>query len=210
MRPTRTTLTGLASAALGTLAVLALLVAMNVPFKAPVNAGADAASSIEVVRRPPPPRPEPVRRPPPPRPPQRPSAAPPPGLDGSLSGLDFGLPAFDAAALDLGGSLLGDGDAAVMTDDTVDQPPRPLVQSPMQYPARAKAAGITGHVVLNVLVGPTGQVETVAVLESQPAGVFDEAAASAVRGWTFQPASYRGENVRVWARQKIRFDLAGA
>ena len=206
----RTALHGLAACALGTLGVLALLVGMNVQFQPPER-DAGSGSAIDLVQPPPPPKPAPVRRPPPPKPRPRPSAAPPPpGLDGSLAGLDFGLPVFDAAGVDLGNALLGDAGAPVMTDDTVDQPPRPLVQAPMQYPARAKAAGITGYVLLNVLVGPTGQVEQVAVLESEPAGVFDEVAAGAVRGWTFEPASYRGEHVRVWAKQKIRFDLAGA
>ena len=211
MQPRRARLAGLASAAVGTLLVLGLLVAMNLQFDAPTREGDGAASSIQVVRQEAKkPRP-PVRRPPPPRPrPARASAAPPSGLDGGLAGLDFGLPAFDADALDLGTSLLGDGDAVVMSDESVDQPPRPLTQTPMAYPPRAKAQGVTGYVLLNVLVGPTGEVEKVAVLEAQPAGVFDEAAVAGVRGWRFEPASYRGENVRVWARQKIRFDLAGA
>lgn len=211
MKLVRTRLHGLLGCALGTLGVLALLVGMNVQFEPPADDGA-AGSAIEIVRPPPPPKsaPPPRRREPQPPRPRSNRVAPPAGIDGSLAGLDYGVPAFDAAGIDLGGSLLGDGADVVMTDDTVDTPPRPLLQTPMQYPARAKAAGITGYVLLNVLVGPTGQVEQVAVLESQPVGVFDEVAASAVRGWTFDPATYRGENVRVWARQKIRFDLAGA
>lgn len=210
MRPGRATLYGLAGSTLGTLAVLGLLVGMNTRLQPPAGDG-ESGSSIAVVRPPPPPKAAPTPKPPPERrPPPRRSAAPPPGLDGSLAGLDFGLPSFDASGLDLGQGLLGDGGDVVMTGATADQPPRPLVQAPMQYPPRAKAAGITGYVVLNVLVGPTGRVEKVAVLESQPAGVFDEVAASAVRNWTFEPASYKGEHVRVWAKQKVRFDLAGA
>ena len=93
-------------------------------------------------------------------------------------------------------------------DDSVDVPPRPLVQSPMQYPPRAKAAGVTGYVLLSVLIGPTGQVEKVKVLEAQPAGVFDDIAVSGVQTWKFEPATYKGENVRVWAKQRVRFDLS--
>jgi protein TonB len=51
-------------------------------------------------------------------------------------------------------------------------------------------------------------VEKVKVLESQPAGVFDEVAVSGVQTWKFEPASYKGENVRVWAKQRVRFDLS--
>ena len=207
----RARLAGIASAAGGTLLVLGLLVGMNVQFDAADERADASASSIAVVRQEAP-KPKPaVRRPPPPRPrPARASATPPSGLQGGLAGLDFGLPTFDGEGLDLGNSLLGDAGDVVMTDDSVDQPPRPLLQTPMQYPPRAKAQGVTGYVVLNVLIGPTGEVEKVSVLEAQPAGVFDEVAVAGVRSWRFEPASYRGENVRVWARQKVRFDLAGA
>ena len=137
-------------------------------------------------------------------------AAPTPllGLDSSLSGLDFGLPAFDSSELDLGAGLLGDSGDVVMTDDSVDQAPRPILQTPMTYPNRAKAQGITGYVLLSVLISPTGQVEKVKVLEAQPAGVFDDVAIAGVQGWKFEPATYKGEHVRVWARQGVRFDLS--
>jgi protein TonB len=129
-------------------------------------------------------------------------------LDSSLSGLDFGLPQYDSSELDLGDGLLGGGGDVVMTDDTVDQAPRPLLQTPMVYPARAKAQGVTGYVLLSVLISPTGQVEKVKVLEAQPVGVFDEVATAGVQNWKFEPATYKGENVRVWARQRVRFDLS--
>jgi protein TonB len=28
-----------------------------------------------------------------------------------------------------------------------------------------------------------------------------------VQSWKFEPASYQGENVRVWVTQRVRFDL---
>ena len=45
------------------------------------------------------------------------------------------------------------------------------------------------------------------MLETSPPGVFDDVAAQGVQGWKFEPASYKGEAVRVWATQKVRFDL---
>jgi len=59
-----------------------------------------------------------------------------------------------------------------------------------------------------LLIGPTGNVEKVKVIEAQPAGVFDDVATAGVQTWKFEPASYRGENVRVWATQRVRFDLS--
>ncbi|HET6604941.1 MAG TPA: TonB family protein [Xanthomonadaceae bacterium] len=209
MRGERARVYGGLAAAAGTLCVLSLVVAMNRGFEAPDAGGGDAATQIQVVKKE---RPKPKdvvqRREPPKRRPQRQAPTPLVGLDSGLAGLDFGLPAFDASELDLGGSLLGGGEEVVMTDDTVDQPPRPIVQTPMSYPARAKAQGVTGYVVLSLLISPTGNVERVKVIESQPAGVFDEVAAAGVQGWKFEPASYKGENVRVWAKQKVRFDLS--
>jgi protein TonB len=95
----------------------------------------------------------------------------------------------------------------VMTDDTVDDPPRATFQAPMQYPPRAKAKGIKGYVVLSLLIGVTGEIEQVKVVESWPEGVFDEAALQGVNQWRFDPANYQGQAVRAWAKQRIRFDL---
>ena len=202
-------LVGAATAVGGLALVLSLVVFMNTQLARPDEGEGQAFSSIEVVKKEKPPQQEAVRKPEPPkRRPQRSAPSPLVGLDGGLSGLDFGLPGFDASELDLGTGLLGDGKDVVMTDDTVDVPPRPLLQTPMRYPPRAKATGVTGYVLLSVLIGPTGQVEKVKVLESQPAGVFDDTAVAGVQGWKFEPASYKGENVRVWAKQRVRFDLS--
>ena len=200
---------GLLSAALGTSAVLGLVILMNRALAGPEDSDAQAFSSIDVVKKDKP-KPEPAKpKPEPPkRKPQRSAPAPLVGLDSGLAGLNFGLPQFDASELDLGQGLLGEGGDVVMTDDSVDVPPRPIMQTPMAYPPRARAQGVTGYVLLSVLIGPTGNVEKVKVIEAQPAGVFDDVATAGVQTWKFEPASYRGENVRVWATQRVRFDLS--
>lgn len=199
---------GAASAIAGSFMVLALVVLMNNPFAQRDKTSEQIGSSIAVVKKEKPKPKEVVRKREPPK--RQTRAAPTPllGLDAALSGLDFGLPAFDGSELDLGAGLLGDSDEVVMTDDSVDQAPRPIVQTPMLYPARAKAQGVTGYVLLSVLISPTGQVERVKVLEAQPAGVFDDIAMAGVKTWKFEPATYKGEQVRVWARQRVRFDLS--
>jgi protein TonB len=106
------------------------------------------------------------------------------------------------------GDLLGDGSGLVMTDDTVDQPPRATFQAPMVYPPRARSQGVEGYVVLSLLIGLTGEIEQVEVVESYPEGTFDEAALAGVNQWRFDPALYQGQAVRAWARQRIRFDLS--
>ena len=200
---------GLIAMCCGTALVFGSILFMNGASEDPKSDPALANSGIVVERKEKPKPRKVVRKQERPKPAPRRSAAPPSaGLAGNLSGLDLGLPDFGGDELgNLAGDLLGDAGDVVMTDDSVDVAPRPIAQGPMIYPTRAKAQGITGYVVLSLLISPTGQVEKVKVLESQPSGIFDDTAVAGVQGWRFEPASYQGESVRVWAKQKIRFDL---
>lgn len=136
--------------------------------------------------------------------------APVPQLSSSISGVSLGIPEIDAdAILGSANDALGaeSVENLVMNEETVDVIPQPVHRTAPEYPPRARAKGITGHVTLRVLIGKSGSVEKVKVVDSFPEGVFDEAAASAVRSWQFQPALYRGEKVKVWAKQVVRFNL---
>ena len=95
----------------------------------------------------------------------------------------------------------------MMTEDTVDQPPRPLRQVAPAYPAAARARNLEGSVTLALLVDEGGQVGDVQVLSSDPPGVFDQAALAAVRTWTFEPALYQGEPVRLRLQLVMPFRL---
>jgi protein TonB len=146
-------------------------------------------------------------------PPRRitPSQAPAPftGLDTALSGIDLGLLGFNAGQIGkLDDSLIGDTGNAVMTADLVDVPPKAVSQGSFRYPPSAKKNGIRGYVVLSILVSEKGSVDQVQVLESNPSGVFDAAALQGIRSWQFEPAKYQGDVVKVWAKQRIRFDLS--
>jgi len=138
--------------------------------------------------------------------------APMPNLAASISGISFGLPQFDGAGLDdAANGVLGGDDAVrgmVMTEEAVDVSPRPTTRSAPVYPPRARAKGVTGKVTLSLLIGVSGSVERVKVLGAEPSGVFEDAAVSAVKQWRFEPALYRGEKVKVWARQVVRFNLS--
>ncbi|SFL03394.1 outer membrane transport energization protein TonB [Nitrosomonas aestuarii] len=146
-------------------------------------------------------------------PPRRitPSQAPAPftGLDTALSGIDLGLLGFNAGQLgNLDDSLIGNKGNVVMTADLVDVPPKAISQSAFRYPPSAKKNGVKGYVVLSILVSEKGSVDQVQVLESNPSGVFDAAALQGIRSWQFEPAKYQGDVVKVWAKQRIRFDLS--
>ncbi|PSJ16985.1 energy transducer TonB [Nitrosomonas supralitoralis] len=130
------------------------------------------------------------------------------GLDTALSGIDLGSLGLNNGQRDIDDSLLGKTGNAVMTADLVDIPPRPIARGSFKYPPTAKRKGVKGYVVLSVLVETDGSVNQVQVLESSPSGIFDAAALQGIRAWQFEPAKYKGDTVRVWAKQKIRFDLS--
>ncbi|RMG21077.1 MAG: energy transducer TonB [Deltaproteobacteria bacterium] len=201
----------LAVLGIGLTGTLGLLLAMNRPAPPPAAALTTEAVRFDAPTKKEPPKAKPrhkprrqvVRRAAP--------SAPAPNLNAALSGLSFGIPALDAAAL-LGDakSLLGETREAtelVMTEDAVDQPPRPMHVVQPTYPPRARANGTTGRVDLKLCIGATGEVESVRVLKASPSGVFEDAAVEAVRRWRFEPATYKGQPVRLCTRQPIVFDL---
>jgi protein TonB len=200
-----------ASMMLGTVLVLGTVILVNRYSNSLDEYKSDLTSQIALERKKPPPDHQ-VQKPKPKPPPRRSRRAPPSplvGLDTHLSGVDMGLPGFSADDLgSLEGDLLGNASGMVMTDDTVDQPPRAIFQAPMVYPPRARAQGIQGYVVFSLLIGMTGEIEQLQILESYPAGAFDEAATQGINQWKFEPAMYQGQAVRAWAKQRVRFDLS--
>jgi len=200
------------SMVLGTILVLGTVILINRFASAPPPSLEDLSGQVKFERKKKSeekqPLPEPVKKPKPKRSPRQP---PPPlkGLDTSLSGVDMGIPGFSVNDLDaLNGGLMDGAGGMVMTEDTVDQPPQPTYQAPMTYPTRARAQGIKGYVDFSLLIGITGEIEKIEILESSPPGVFDYAAMQGIQQWRFEPAMYRGQAVRAWAKQRIRFDLS--
>ncbi len=131
-----------------------------------------------------------------------------PDLSGISGGFDFGLPEFQP--VDTGGiskSVLGEIKDVVMTQESVDVKPVAVNRVAAEYPKRARARGITGYVVFNILISKTGGIEKLKILESNPSGVFDEVAKEAVEQWRFEPARYQGKAVKVWAKQRVSFKL---
>jgi len=196
---------------IGTVVVLGMVILVNNYSNRLDESKAEATNQIALERKKPPPDQEIQKPRPKPKPRQNRRAPPSPlmGLDTSLSGVDVGLPGFSADDLaGLEGDLLGGANGMVMTDDTVDQAPRAVYQAPMIFPPRARAQGIKGYVVFSLLIGITGEIEQLEIVESYPEGVFDEVATQGINQWKFEPAMYEGQAVRAWAKQRIRFDLS--
>ena len=78
---------------------------------------------------------------------------------------------------------------------------------PPEYPDRALTDRTSGSVTVQYTVDKQGRTRDVKVVESNPRGVFDDAAISAIQRWRYRPAQYNGQPVAVPVRTRIRFEL---
>lgn len=79
-------------------------------------------------------------------------------------------------------------DAPVRVGDGV-RPPRKVYDVPPRYPDEAKSAGISGVVIMELVLERTGDVADVRVVRSVPG--LDAAAIEAVRQWKYEPRADR-------------------
>lgn len=188
--------------------MVAIIVAIQQSTERDRDSSADLNRVIEVVRE----RQQrtevvkPVEPPPPP--PTQQQRAPLPQLNSLLAGVDLGIQEFqveDIAASTR--SLLGDvSRGGIFNESSVDTKPRVISRTPLTYPRRAISQGLEGYVLINLLINESGDIEAAKVLASEPEGVFETAALRGVQNWRFTPARYQGQPVKVWARQRVRFD----
>jgi TonB family protein len=107
-----------------------------------------------------------------------------------------------AAGLWVAGCVLVGGCAG----DGEIQQPRPLGEVPIEYPLQMWDQDMEGETVLRVLVGDTGGVDSVEVLESSGHAAFDSAATEGARQLRFTPARQEdGDRIEVWAEVPVRF-----
>jgi protein TonB len=102
----------------------------------------------------------------------------------------------------------------------IDAPPHPtapihvssLIKAPVKirdvspiYPSVAIAARVEGVVIIEAVIGPTGDVAEARVLRSKP--LLDEAALAAVRQWRYTPTLVSGVPVSVILTVTVTFGL---
>ena len=85
-------------------------------------------------------------------------------------------------------------------------PPRLLREVKAEYTDEARRRGITGDVVLEIVVKRDGTVGDVTIMQGRGAGL-DQRAVAAVRQWRFSPARRRGEPVDVIVEVAVEFTL---
>lgn len=89
----------------------------------------------------------------------------------------------------------------------VERNARVTSRASLVFPAIAREKNLSGYVVIEVLVGTSGQVERSRIISANPPGVFETSALDSVKQWKFDPAVASGQAVASWVTQKIRFDL---
>lgn len=102
-------------------------------------------------------------------------------------------------------NLLGDTENVAMTEDTVDSPPVPMQRKAPQIPYQLRKKGISGRVLLQLLIDEEGRVADLRVLDSEPEGIFDTYALEAARQWRFRPGMHNGNAASVWMKAPIEF-----
>lgn len=113
--------------------------------------------------------------------------------------------AFDDGGFDFGGSLnlqAGIGQAGGGSSGLV-------LQTPINptFPPAAARRGLEGYVKVKIFVNAQGSVDRVQVVQSQPQGIFDEAAVKAAKKAKFKPQMVNGKPVAAVAKRKIDFNL---
>jgi protein TonB len=86
------------------------------------------------------------------------------------------------------------------------EPPRLLREVKAQYTEDARTRGITGDVILEIVIRSDGSVGDVKVLRGLGHGLDDRAVA-AVRNWKFSPARRLGTPVDVIVEVEVEFSL---
>jgi TonB family protein len=74
-----------------------------------------------------------------------------------------------------------------------------------EYPPDWAAAGVSGSVVLDLLINPGGKPVAISVAQSSGSAQLDAAARTAAKAWRFAPPRGKSEPVEVWGRVEVRF-----
>jgi TonB family protein len=85
---------------------------------------------------------------------------------------------------------------------------RMVVSDPV-YPLEALRNHTTGWVQMEFTIAPNGSVGDIAVIEAEPKGVFEQAAATALSHWRFRPRVVNGQPVAQRSTVTLRFDVDG-
>ena len=147
---------------------------------------------------------------------------PPPSAGGVVGGVPGGVPGGSAGGI-IGG-IIGSVPTAAPPPPPppvkVEKPATPqrirvggqvqaakLVRQPRPvYPPLAKQARISGHVILNAIIGKDGTIQNLTLASGHP--LLVPAAMEAVKQWVYQPTLLNGEPVEVVTQIDVNFTLS--
>ena len=89
-----------------------------------------------------------------------------------------------------------------------DSPLKVVHRVPPIYPPEAKANGMEGTVVVEVLVDKQGNVAKAKIISGPK--ILADAAVEAIKAWKFEPATSQGRLVEKTSQIKVSFATAGA
>lgn len=72
----------------------------------------------------------------------------------------------------------------------------PIYRALPRYPLQAARKKISGWVKLSFSINREGGVEDIAVIESEPEIIFDQAAMNALKNWRYKPQLNKGKTVK--------------
>jgi TonB family protein len=111
-----------------------------------------------------------------------------------------------SASLKQPGSSLPLGDRYFRRSE-VDVAAVPLQRAPLVYPEEAYLSRLAGTVTARVYISESGSVDTVEIVKVQPrGGVFEQAAAEALRQVRYQPAQIGGKAVKSQRLIEVTFN----
>jgi protein TonB len=126
----------------------------------------------------------------------------------SPAGVTASVPAGENSAGSAATALPPAGPAAPVVPAAVDVKPAKILKRVAPVAPTSVSARAGGFVVVKYTIAENGRVTDVEVLESSPTGVFDGAAQTAVRKWTFEPRREDGVAVASTARARLVFEPA--
>jgi len=95
----------------------------------------------------------------------------------------------------------------IFTAGDLDSGLTTLVRIPPIYPMSAKNRGVEGWVRVRFIVNEDGSVSDIAITQSKPQKIFDDAVLRSVAGWRFKPGTVDGVAVKTRAETVVRFNL---
>lgn len=120
--------------------------------------------------------------------------------------INMDIPAIDIPMGGGNGPFIGSWSSRT-GDRAMDGDVIPIVRIEPQYPREALLKGMEGWVRLAFTIQEDGSVCDVAVVEAEPARVFNRNAVRAVLRWKFKPRIVDGQPVRRQGQQVIEFKL---